>query len=151
MELTDRFTVRASAARTWEVIWDLPRLAKLVPGCEEIQTIDDKTFKAKVSQKVGPFKVTLDLDLAVQEVEPGKMVSVSGTGKDRAGNRLTLNKMELVLDGVSEQETAVSYIIDFNLYGRLATLGAAVVKRKAEEIRVEFTQRLTADLEGAAG
>ena len=40
--------------------------------------------------------------------------------------------------------------MDFNLYGRLATLGNAMVKRKAEEVRAEFTRRIVAELEGSA-
>jgi hypothetical protein len=38
-------------------------------------------------------------------------------------------------------------VVDFTLYGKLASLGSSIVKRKAEELRVEFTKRLTAELE----
>ena len=38
--------------------------------------------------------------------------------------------------------------MDFNLYGRLATLGNTAVKRKSEEIRAEFTRRIAAELGG---
>ena len=38
--------------------------------------------------------------------------------------------------------------MDFNLYGRLATLGNTVVKRKSEEIRAEFSRRIAEELGG---
>ncbi len=38
--------------------------------------------------------------------------------------------------------------MDFNLYGRMATLGSSVVKRKAEDMRVEFTRAIIEELGG---
>jgi carbon monoxide dehydrogenase subunit G len=62
------------------------------------------------------------------------------------GNRLKVNRLALELGTSPSGETEVSYSMDFNLYGRLATLGHAVVKRKAEETRAEFSRRIAAEL-----
>ena len=161
MELTDRFTVNASAQTVWELLWDLPRVALCLPGCESIEAIDDTNLKARFVQKVGPFQIAMDLDLAVQEISKNERIVVAGGGKDKRGNTLKLNRLVMELAPVSDGEppgesngetdrlTEVSYSMDFNLYGRLATLGNAIVKRKSEEMRVEFTRRITAEVEGA--
>ena len=101
-----------------------------------------------MTQKVGPFKVTMDLDLEVLESEVEKRVVVSGGGHDRIGNRLSLNRLSLELAPATDGGTDVSYAMDFNFYGRMATLGSSVVKRKAEEMRDGFTRAIIEELGG---
>ena len=149
MELTDQFVVSATPEAVWDLLWDLPRVAMCLPGCEKVEAIDDTTYKARIVQKVGPFSVAMDLDLTVDEVVDGQRVLLSGSGKDRMGNRLKLTKLSMELDG-SGPSTKVAYAIDFNLFGRLASLGSSVIKRKAEAMRVEFTKRLVEELERPA-
>ncbi len=148
MELTDRFTVQADSATVWGLFWDLPRIAGLLPGCESVEAIDERHYRARVAQKVGPFKVSMDVDIEVLESEVGKRVVVSGGGHDRLGNRLSLNRIALELAPADGGATEISYSMDFNLYGRMATLGGSVVKRKAEEMRVEFTRAIIEELGG---
>jgi carbon monoxide dehydrogenase subunit G len=152
LELTDRFTVHASSQDVWALLWDLPRVAMCLPGCESIEVVDDTNLKARFAQKVGPFQVSMDLDLVVQELTEKERIIVAGGGKDKRGNTLKLNRLMMELAPSSNHETdgetEVSYTMDFNLYGRLATLGNAIVKRKAEEMRAQFTERITAELEG---
>ena len=38
--------------------------------------------------------------------------------------------------------TQVAYAIEFNLYGQLASMGNAAIKRKGEETRAEFTANI---------
>ena len=146
MELSDRFVVKASSQDAWALFWDLPRVAQCLPGCEDIQARGDTGYRAQFAQKVGPFQITMNLDLNVDEMIEEKRVTVSGAGQDRMGNRLKVNRLALELGTSSSGETEVSSSMDFNLYGRLATLGHAVVKRKAEETRAEFSRRIAAEL-----
>jgi carbon monoxide dehydrogenase subunit G len=148
LELTDRFTVHASSQDVWELLWDLPRIAMCLPGCESIEVVDDTNLKARFAQKVGPFQIAMDLSLVVQELTEKQRIVVAGGGKDKRGNTLKLNRLVMELAPSSNGETEVSYTMDFNLYGRLATLGNAIVKRKAEEMRTQFTERITAELVG---
>ena len=148
MELTDRFTVQADSATVWALFWDLPRIAGLLPGCESVEEIDERHYRARIAQKVGPFKVTMDLDLEVLESETEKRVVVTGSGHDRFGNRLSLNRIALELAPAGGSGTEVSYSMEFTLYGRMATLGSSVVKRKTEDMRVEFTRSIIKELGG---
>ncbi|MCH7656531.1 MAG: hypothetical protein IIC95_11220 [Chloroflexi bacterium] len=128
MELTDRFTVQADSPTVWALFWDLPRIAGLLPGCEGVDAIDETHYRAHIVQRVGPFKVTMDLDLEVLESEVEKRVVLTGGGHDRLGNRLSLSRLALELAPADGGGTDVSYSMDFNLYGRMATLGGSVVK-----------------------
>lgn len=145
MNLTDTFTVSAPPSEVWALFWDLPRVARCLPGCEDIQALGDGAYRAQMVQKVGPFQVTMGLDLAVKEFVETKRVVVAGGGQDRMGNRLRLDELSLDLEE-TKGGSEVHYTIDFSLTGRLVALGSSVVKRKAEEIRREFSKRIAAEL-----
>jgi uncharacterized protein len=149
MELSDTFRVQASNSKVWELLWDLPRLAACLPGCEGIEEIDESTYRAHVKQSVGPFKVAMAMDISLQEVTPERRIVMAGGGDDRKGTRLKLNRAELEVAPVSDSESEVSYVMDITLFGRMATLGYPVVKRKAGEMREEFTRRIVAELTGS--
>jgi carbon monoxide dehydrogenase subunit G len=147
MEIADRFDVPSTPGQVWALFWDLPRVAMCLPGCESIEAIDDTTYKARMVQKVGPFQIAMDIDLDIDEMHEGKQVVVSGSGKDRMGNRLKLTRLSLELEE-RPSGTGVAYTINFTLFGKLAALGSSVIKRRAEEMRVEFTKRIIAELVG---
>lgn len=149
MELTDRFAVGASPGEAWAFFWDLPRVARCLPGCESIEPAGEGAYRARMTQRVGPFRVSMDMEMRVDEAEEGRRVVVSGSGKDRMGNRLHINRLALELAEPSPGQTEVAYAMDFNLYGRLSTLGNTAVKRKAEEVRAEFSRRIAEELGGA--
>lgn len=149
MELTDRFAAQASPSEAWAFFWDLPRVGRCLPGCESIEPAGDGAYRARMTQRVGPFRVSMDMVMRVDEAEEGRRVVVSGRGEDKMGNRLHINRLALELSEPSPGQTEVSYALDFNLYGRLATLGNTAVKRKAEEIRAEFSRRIAEELGGA--
>ena len=149
MELTDRFAAQASPSEAWAFFWDLPRVGRCLPGCESIEPAGDGAYRARMTQRVGPFRVSMDIVMRVDEAEEGQRVVVSGRGEDKMGNRLHINRLALELSEPSPGQTEVSYALDFNLYGRLATLGNTAVKRKAEEIRAEFSRRIAEELGGA--
>ena len=141
MELTDSFVVDAPVSRVWQVLWDFPTVAKALPGCEQIEQVDENSYKSKMRQSVGPFRLELDLSLTVVESVPEQRIVFTGAGADRQGNRLKLNRASIELEPASAG-TKVTYAANFNLSGKLATLGYPMVKRKARDLGVEFGQRL---------
>ena len=149
MEVSDSILVGAPAARVWELFWDFPRLASCMPGCEDIETIDDSSFKARVKQSVGPFHVEMQVTFNILEVSEGSRIVVAGSGTDRRGNMLKFNRATLELTPISADETEVSYVVDVTLFGRLGTLGYPIVKRKARDLGAQFTRRIIDELDAS--
>ena len=148
MEAADNFVVRSSPGETWEFFWDLSRVGKCLPGCEEIVRLSDTSYRLRMAQRVGPFKVAMDVAMNVLEVDEGRRIAASGEGQDRMGNRLQIKRLAAELSEALDGGTQVAYAIEFNLYGKLASMGNAAVKRKVEETRTEFSQRIAEALGG---
>ncbi len=148
MEIADRFAVNAPPAEAWSFFWDISRVAECLPGCESIAKLSDTAYQLRMAQRVGPFKVSMDVRMTVAEVEEGRRIVLSGEGQDRAGNRLQIKRLSTEIAETPSGGTQVDYLMDFNLYGKLAALGGSAVKRKIEETRAEFSRRLMNALGG---
>ena len=148
MEVADSFVVRSSPGETWEFFWDLSKVGKCLPGCEEITRLSDASYRLRMVQRVGPFKVAMDVNMSVDEVDEERRIAASGEGRDRMGNRLQIKRLAAELSEAPDGGTHVAYAIEFNLYGKLAAMGNAAVKRKVEETRAEFSQSIVKALGG---
>ena len=142
MQVSDSITVNAPLAESWGFIWDIERLAACLPGCESIARAGGDSYKLRMVQRVGPFKVDMDVRMTVQEVEEGRRVVASGDGRDKMGNRLQIGRLAAEVAESPGGGTQLSYEVEFNLYGKLAALGNAAVKRKVEETRAALTDNI---------
>ena len=89
MELTDRFDVSASRRGVGVLLGPALASRSAWPGCESIEGVGGGAYRARMAQRVGPFRVTLDMEMRIDEAVEGQRVVVSGTGKDRMGNPCT--------------------------------------------------------------
>jgi carbon monoxide dehydrogenase subunit G len=149
MELSDSFPVKVPSAQVWDLFWDYPGLVACLPGCDAIEVVDESNLKVQVRQRVGPFQLAIDMQMKIIEVTPGRRIVAEGSGADRRGNRLRIVRSVLEVEPISPDETRVSYDVNFTLFGRLGTLGYAVIKRKVAEMQTDFTRHLAEALESA--
>lgn len=147
-----QFRVEASIPRAarevWAVLVDIPKIAGCIPGCEDVleraRLVD---YSAVLKQKLGPFKVALPATIAVQEVREPNWIQALASGVERfTGTRIDVTlRMDL-----RDTEPGQSHMVaecDMQVAGKLASLGYAVIKKKAEENFAEFRARLLKVLE----
>src|SRR5262245_59466023 len=49
----ERFIVNASPETVWAFLLDPERLAPCIPGCEDLEVVDDHTYRLRLTVKVG--------------------------------------------------------------------------------------------------
>jgi carbon monoxide dehydrogenase subunit G len=143
----ERFTVKASPDTVWAFLLDPKRLAPCIPGCDELEVIDERTYRVRLTVKVGFLSTRQDLRLEIVEADPPRRLVSEGRGEDsRLGSRVEVRtRLELSPDG--EGATAVAYASDVTVLGRLGSIGDAVMKVKAKELAGLFAKKVTAALE----
>jgi len=68
MRFEKQVTIHAPRAVVWDCLWDIARLASCIPGCQVAETIEPYVhYRATVQEKVGPFRVTVPLDIDILE------------------------------------------------------------------------------------
>lgn len=127
----------------WAALWDVPEVARCLPGCQAVEEVEPRRrYRATMKDRVGPFSVTIPVDVTVEPSDTEHRMSVNASGRDsilgspvkmmltasltpgtNGGSRLTL-------DGHAE------------VGGKLAALGQAVIHRKTRDVLDVFARQL---------
>jgi carbon monoxide dehydrogenase subunit G len=147
IDLARTIDLPVAPGEAWTALWDVPAVARCLPGCEDVQEIEPQhRYRATVKDKVGPFTVSITLDVTVNPSEAEHLLRVSATGRDSVlGSPVRMSMTacltpaaaggsHLVLDGRAE------------VGGKLAALGQAVIHRKTRDVLDTFARNLGAML-----
>lgn len=132
------------AATCWKVLTDVPRLASWVTVIGDVMELSWlEHYRAVLLDRLGPFKLKADLDVTVSEVKNAEHIRVQAVGEDRqVSSRIGIDAT-LVLEPQPSGGTAIEIVGTYEVVGRVATLGAGMIRQKADKIIDEFTQHAT--------
>ena len=150
MIFEDRFTVRAPLEKVWAFLRDPQQVAQCIPGAERIDVIDDRHYHVVAGARVAFLSVSFAMNVTVTEIEePIRLVSIAEGMDARIKERVKLTST-LTLEPSGALATDVSYSIDLAVFGKLASLGFAVIKGKAGQMAADFATCIKTRLEAAA-
>ena len=152
VKFEEHLHVDASAADTWKLLRDMPRLTGLLPRVDSVAPLNEpggepgnEAYTATVNDKIGPFKVTMKLEVRVVEArEPVLKASLKGADS-QSQNRVT-GSLQMVLDPESSG-TRIHFEASVEILGKLATLGAVPMRRRTTQLFEEFARNIQGQLE----
>jgi carbon monoxide dehydrogenase subunit G len=145
LKVSEELNVDASPEQVWRLLRDTPRLAALLPGVESVAPLNEpgEAYQAKAGDRIGPFKVALNMEIRVTEMQEPWSLKASLKGGDSIGlNRLT-GSLQIMLEPASSA-THMKFEADIEILGKLATLGAVPIRRRATEKFAEFARNIQA-------
>jgi carbon monoxide dehydrogenase subunit G len=148
VELNNEFRVAVPAAKTWQVLTDVERVAPCIPGAQ-LLSVDGDDFTGVVKVKVGPITVSYKGDASFREKdEAAQRVVIKATGKETrgSGNAAAVVTAQLKDDGT--HGTIVSITTDLTVSGKAAQFGRGVLADVSTNLIGQFARNLEADLLG---
>jgi carbon monoxide dehydrogenase subunit G len=146
LKVSEELNLGASQDEAWKLLRDTLRLAALLPGVEKVTPLDEpgaEAYQAKASDKIGPFKVALNLEIRVTEVREPHSLKASIKGSDSIGlNRITGSLHITLIPALPAAQ--MRFEADIEILGKLATLGAAPIRRRVTEKFAEFARNIQA-------
>ena len=149
MELNNEFRVAVPAARTWEVLTDVERVAPCLPGAT-LLSVDGDEFTGAVKVKVGPITVSYKGVAAFQEKDAAaRRVVLKANGKETRGNG---SAAAIVTAQLKDEGEATSVVIntELTISGKAAQFGRGVLADVASNLIGQFARSLEASLLGEA-
>jgi uncharacterized protein len=141
--------VAADREQCWKVYTDVPKLVTWVSVLDDAKEIANlETYTAVLADRLGPFKLKADLDITVSEVVAGEHIRVRAAGEDRqVASRIAIDAVLSLAaqDGGTLVRAAGSY----EVIGKVATMGASMIVKKANKILDEFFEHSVAELGSA--
>ncbi|AMO59466.1 carbon monoxide dehydrogenase subunit G [Mycolicibacterium phlei] len=147
MELNNEFRVAVPAAKTWEVLTDVERVAPCLPGAT-LLSVDGDEFTGAVKVKVGPITVSYKGVAAFQEKdEAARRVVLRAEGKETRGNG---NAAATVTAQLKDEGDATTVFIntDLTISGKAAQFGRGVLADVASNLIGQFAKSLEASVLG---
>jgi uncharacterized protein len=149
VELNNEFRVAVPAAKTWEFLTDVERVAPCLPGAT-LLSVDGDEFTGAVKVKVGPITVSYKGEAAFQEKDAtAQRMVLRANGKETRGNG---NAAAVVTAQLKDEGDATSVVIttDLTISGKAAQFGRGVLADVAGNLIGQFANALEADLLGGA-
>jgi carbon monoxide dehydrogenase subunit G len=130
----------------WDFIRDVERLTGCIPNVSDLHTLEpDRRYSAVVSDQLGPFKLSVPVEIELQAIDAPNRISAAVTGTDRRGqariNGTLGAQIEMLASG-----TRISLHMRMEVLGKLASLGAAPMRRRADDIFSKFADCLKSEL-----
>src|SRR2546429_6370288 len=142
VNLTHTLTLATTQQDAWNLLRDTKRLAALIPSVESVTSVDVEKHVARIVERVGPFRLSLKLEVKiVQAVEPS-LLQAELSGADSHGQNRLSGTICAELKKASSAGTLLSMDSRVEVTGTLATLGAAPIRRRANELFAQFAERL---------
>jgi uncharacterized protein len=146
LQLNNAFRVAVPAAKTWEVLTDVERVAPCLPGAT-LLSVDGDQFNGAVKVKVGPITVSYKGIASFQEKDATTqrvVLKANGTETRGNGNAVAVVTAQLTEEGPTT--TVITIATDLTISGKAAQFGRGVLADVATKLVAQFAERLEADL-----
>ncbi|MCZ6614842.1 MAG: SRPBCC domain-containing protein [Chloroflexi bacterium] len=151
MHFEERIEVQTGKAEVWKFLWDVERVARCMPGCQEVREVSPgQRYEVVIEERMGPFKIRFDMEVEVLERKEEELVRLRAEGSDRKLGTNSRGELEVRLEGLDSGATALDITADIQVTGKIASLGQVAIKRKAQSVVQKFAETLAAELESEA-
>ena len=148
MRIENEFEVNAPLDRVWAYLLDVEKIAPCAPGAELTEVVDDRTWKGKVTVKVGPVGLSFAGTVVMQELDDqSHTVVLKADGREQRGKGVASAIVRSRLESV-DGGTKVFIDTDLTISGAVAQYGRGMVGDISQRLTNEFAKCLQANITG---
>ena len=131
--------IAAPPEAVYRVLHDPKAMAKVIPGCREVEAVAFNTYRADMSLSVGLVKVGFQVKMTLADEDPMRRIRLSGQGNGPLGSAegdglIQLNK--------TEEGTRLDYDYAFSLTGKIVSVGARMIESATTMVLRQLFVRL---------
>jgi carbon monoxide dehydrogenase subunit G len=148
MQFDNSFEVPLPPAEAWPVLMDIRGISPCMPGAELVEVVDDKTYKGRISVRLGPVALTFAGVVAFEEIDPiNRTARVRAQGNDAKG-RGSAHAVAAFRLEPSAGGSKVLVHTDLTLSGAVAQYGRGVgmIQATASALMRQFANNLKVQL-----
>lgn len=142
MLIENTFSVPLPVDQLWEFLLDVERVAPCMPGAELTETVDDHTWKGKVSVKFGLVSLSFSGTVTMEERDDSAhRVVLAAKGMEKSGKGAAIAKVTSSIEPTAEGST-VTMQADITLSGAVAQLSRGLLPEISKKLTQEFADCL---------
>ena len=144
MEFQNTLNVPLPPDKAWAVLMDVERVAPCLPGAELTEIVDERTFRGKVSVRLGPVALTFQGEASFEEIDTeARRARINARGSDAKGRGGAQARVGFSLEP-SDTGSTVNIHTDMQLSGSVAQYGRGVgmIQDLASRLIDQFAENL---------
>jgi len=131
--------VPATPQEVWDILLDPKALAKVIPGCHELQVVGENSYRAEVDMGVGPVRGRFEANVALSDLVEPVSATLAGDVAGPLGNGGGSGRVTLEPDG---DGTLVTYRYEVTVSGKVASVGGRMLDGAARVLIGQFFNAL---------
>jgi uncharacterized protein len=145
VKLDKRYPLEVDAARAWQVLRDVKRVAECMPGAAITEQLDASHYKANVKVKVGPANAAFAGDIEVLALDEAAMrLQLLGKGADRGGSSASMDLTATVEPGASAASSVLVGQAAVIVNGKFAQFGSRLMVQVSDMLLAQFAENFAA-------
>jgi carbon monoxide dehydrogenase subunit G len=141
--IENEFRAAAPVEELWAFLLDVERIAPCMPGAELTETVDDRTWKGRVSMKFGPVAMAFAGTVVMQERDDAAhRVVLSAKGMEQKGKGAANAAVTSWLEPADDGSTVVKMRADISLTGAAAQLSRGLMPEVSRKLTQQFADCL---------
>jgi carbon monoxide dehydrogenase subunit G len=148
MEFDNSFDVPLAPDRAWNVLMDIPRIARCMPGAELTEVVDAQNYRGKISVRLGPVSLAFAGRVLIDDLdEVNHSAQVKAQGNDAKGRGSANATASFHIEPIGEGSRVMIHT-DLMLSGAVAQYGrgVSIIQGTAAQIVGQFAANLRKQL-----
>lgn len=147
MEFDNQFEVPAPPEQVWAHLLDVEAVVPCMPGAELTETVDDRTWKGKVTIKLGAVSLTFKGTVSMTERDDdAKRVALDAKGMEARGKGQATATVTSTMTATDDGGTRVDMHTDLSLSGQAAQMGRGMIGDVSQRLASEFAECVAEEL-----
>lgn len=136
MNFEGTYQIDRAPAQVWEELNTVDALKSCIPGCEELEQVSPTEYNAVVRLKIGPIKARFSGSAAMTKQTPPNSCVIEFQGNGGIAG-MAKGTAEVTLKDANDG-TELNYLADVVIGGKVAQIGARLLKNSAKSIADKF-------------
>jgi carbon monoxide dehydrogenase subunit G len=149
--IENEFRATAPVEELWAFLLDVERIAPCMPGAELTETVDDRTWRGRVSMKFGPVAMVFASTVVLQDRDDAAhRVVLSAKGMEQKGKGAANASVTSWLEPAGDGASIVKMRADISLTGAAAQLSRGLMPEVSRKLTQQVADCLEQTLEADA-
>ena len=131
--------IPATPDKVFDVLMDPVMLAKVIPGCRELERIGENRYRADVTISIGMIKARYEATISLSDIKPPNSLRLQGSGVSSLGG--AEGGGDIVLEA-NEQGTLMKYQYEAEVQGKVAAVGGRMLEGAARMVLGQLFEQL---------
>ena len=142
MKIEGRYELPAPPQQVWDTILLPEVLRECIPGCTELEALDETKYRATITTKIGPIKAIFKGQVELTEMDEPNSVVLRGAGEGGIAGFAKGDARIMLSQGETENSSVLQYEGDVAIGGKIAQLGSRLVASVTQKLSDQFFQNL---------